>query len=213
MKDYLTVVEFAAAGITKQAVYKRIKQDLAPYVKSKTEKRLYQNSGHEKDVTIEWIVLDVKANVALLVSKNVLEAIPYHSEQKKVDSEKSSIRSWLNSDFFFAAFTGNKRLCILNSKVNTPKNIEYGTNRNSCTSDRVFIEEAEHYFPNAEARRVKLIDNEFENLKCFFPWWLRSSGYPAYRAAGVSKDGKILARGGKVTNTSYFVRPALRVYL
>lgn len=26
------------------------------------------------------------------------------------------------------------------------------------------IEEAEHYFPNAEARRVKLIDNEFENL-------------------------------------------------
>ena len=33
------------------------------------------------------------------------------------------------------------------------------------------IEEAEHYFPNAEARRVKLIDNEFENLKCFFPWW------------------------------------------
>ena len=52
MKDYLTVVEFAAAGITKQAVYKRIKQDLAPYVKSKTEKRLYQNSGHEKDVTI-----------------------------------------------------------------------------------------------------------------------------------------------------------------
>lgn len=38
MKDYLTVVEFAAAGITKQAVYKRIKQDLAPYVKSKTEK-------------------------------------------------------------------------------------------------------------------------------------------------------------------------------
>ena len=44
MKDYLTVVEFAAAGITKQAVYKRIKQDLAPYVKSKTEKRLYQNT-------------------------------------------------------------------------------------------------------------------------------------------------------------------------
>ena len=171
MKDYLTVVEFAAAGITKQAVYKRIKQDLAPYVKSKTEKRLYQNSGHEKDVTIEWIVLDVKANVALLVSKDVLEAIPYHSEQKNVDFEKSSIRSWLNSDFFFAAFTGNERLCILNSKVNTPKNIEYGTNRNSCTSDRVFllsIEEAEHYFPNAEARRVKLIDNEFENLKCFF---------------------------------------------
>ena len=30
MKAYLTVVEFAAAGITKQAVYKRIKQDLAP---------------------------------------------------------------------------------------------------------------------------------------------------------------------------------------
>ena len=75
------------------------------------------------------------------------------------------------------------------------------------------IEEAEHYFPNAEARRVKLIDNEFENLKCFFPWWLRSSGYPAYRAAVVSKDGKILARGSKLTNTSYFVRPALRVYL
>lgn len=40
MKDYLTVVEFAAAaGITKQAVYKRIKQDLAPYVKEKDGKK------------------------------------------------------------------------------------------------------------------------------------------------------------------------------
>lgn len=101
MKDYLTVVEFAAAGITKQAVYKRIKQDLAPYVKSKTEKRLYQNSGHEKDVTIEWIVLDVKANVALLVSKNVLEAIPYHSEQKKVDSEKIIYKKLVKFRFLF----------------------------------------------------------------------------------------------------------------
>ena len=40
MKDYLTVVEFAAAaGITKQAVYKRIKQDLAPYVKEQDGKK------------------------------------------------------------------------------------------------------------------------------------------------------------------------------
>lgn len=39
MKDYLTVVEFAAAGITKQAVYKHIKQDLAPYVKEQDGKK------------------------------------------------------------------------------------------------------------------------------------------------------------------------------
>ena len=39
MKDYLTVVEFAAAGITKQAVYKRIKQGLAPYVKEQDGKK------------------------------------------------------------------------------------------------------------------------------------------------------------------------------
>ena len=39
MKGYLTVVEFAAAGITKQAVYKRIKQDLAPYVKEQDGKK------------------------------------------------------------------------------------------------------------------------------------------------------------------------------
>ena len=39
IKDYLTVVEFAAAGITKQAVYKRIKQDLAPYVKEQDGKK------------------------------------------------------------------------------------------------------------------------------------------------------------------------------
>ena len=40
MKDYLTVVEFAtAASITKQAVYKRIKQDLAPYVKEQDGKK------------------------------------------------------------------------------------------------------------------------------------------------------------------------------
>lgn len=40
MKDFLTVLEFAAAaGITKQAVYKRIKQDLAPYVKEQDGKK------------------------------------------------------------------------------------------------------------------------------------------------------------------------------
>ena len=48
MKDYLTVVEFAAAGITKQAVYKRIKQDLAPYVKEQDGKKTISKYGHEK---------------------------------------------------------------------------------------------------------------------------------------------------------------------
>ena len=53
MKDFLSVVEFAAAaGITKQAVYKRIKQDLAPYVKEQDGKKTISKSPRKTVITV-----------------------------------------------------------------------------------------------------------------------------------------------------------------
>ena len=48
---------------------------------------------------IEWQVLDVQDNKALLISKFGLDVQPYNNTKAKVTWDTCSLRSWLNKDF------------------------------------------------------------------------------------------------------------------
>ena len=49
---------------------------------------------------IEWRVLEVKDNKALLLADKGLDAVPYHVEYSDITWKNSTIRQWLNSDFY-----------------------------------------------------------------------------------------------------------------
>ena len=105
--------------------------------------RFPQTAAGTDSTPIDWFVMDVDGNRALLVSQHGLDARPYHAGWAlRPTWESSTIRAWLNSDFMVRAFTPQEQADILLTDVdNSLKQtfayspIENGRN----TQDRVFL--------------------------------------------------------------------------
>ena len=65
----------------------------------------YPQGANGEVQPIEWQVLEVEDDRALLLSRHVLDCAPYHSEQTVVRWENSRLRQWLLEDFMSAAFS------------------------------------------------------------------------------------------------------------
>ncbi len=154
---------------------------------------------------IEWEVISAEKGRILLVSKNVLECKPYHTEIiEAVTWETCSLRSWLNEDFFNTAFDASEQEQIITVTNSNPDNAEWGTEGGNDTKDKVFllsIDEAESLFADDQART-----NSTE-------WWLRSPGDSHYSAAFVFSFGEIFTRGEGTVYDAIGVRPALWISL
>lgn len=99
---------------------------------------IYRNGKEE----IEWIIIDKFDGNMMLLSKYVLDFIPYDYnikvESKLEDNipckwENSYIRYWLNNDFYDIAFDESDKKNIINTKVNSGK--VYGINNSYIPED------------------------------------------------------------------------------
>ena len=105
----------------------------------------------DKDGTvkpIEWVVLKIEKDKALLLSRYILDKRPYNKKDENVTWETSDIRRWLNEDFYKIAFNSMEQKNISDTLVRTENNPEYGTAGGNDTKDKVFllsIEEAKEY--------------------------------------------------------------------
>ncbi|MDR1536480.1 MAG: DUF6273 domain-containing protein [Clostridiales bacterium] len=110
---------------------------------------------------IEWQTLAVETSDkehqrALLISKEIVSYWVFNGENKDITWENSTIRQWLNSDFYTAAFTDEQKAKILESYIDNPANSGIGGGAN--TKERVFLlslEEVTKYFTGDGARSVK----------------------------------------------------------
>ena len=77
----------------------------------------YEQDGDLSDGTenIEWTVLDVQENSALLISRYGLDSVQYNTERAEVTWETCSLREWLNGDFLCAAFSEEEQETIIES--------------------------------------------------------------------------------------------------
>ena len=62
-----------------------------------------QNNGNDSE-PVEWRVLEIKDGKALVISEYLLEPKAYNIELSDVTWENSSLRKWLNGDFYDKAF-------------------------------------------------------------------------------------------------------------
>ncbi len=180
--------------------------------------RYPQNNDNYKE-PIEWLVLEVESNEALLVSRYGLDRRQYHQGVISMTWEQCDLRNWLNHDFLKSAFTAEEQRRIKISDVVNVANPEYGTSGGNNTQDRVFclsIAEAERYFKNDGKRRCRLTPMAEEHgagygahRNCW--WWLRSPGDNQNYASGVRPDGSLCLRGDHIYDISSTVRPALRL--
>ncbi len=92
---------------------------------------------------IEWEVLDEYDGGMLLISRYILDAVPYNTEKIDITWEKSSIRYWLNEDFYYDAFDADEQRGIVKVKLSNPYNACWGTKGGKDTEDHVFLLSAE----------------------------------------------------------------------
>jgi hypothetical protein len=183
------------------------------------------NATSNGDEDIEWEVLDIQDNKALVISKYGLCAKEYNTSDSYIADatwETCSLRSWLNKTFYNNAFSSDEQLMIVNSIVTADKNPEYNTNPGNDTTDKIFllsITEVEEYFSSDNERVCKataIVQAKGAGVSydgsCW--WWLRSPGYNQSNAAYVDYVGSIIYYyGNNVDIDSLCVRPALWINL
>lgn len=172
----------------------------------------YPKGDQGPEEPIEWLVLEVSGNEALLISCYCLGYSKYHHEwADSMNWENCDLRRWLNNDFLRVAFSREEFERIKVSELRNDNNPKYGTPDGNRTEDMVFclsIAEAERYFQNDEERKCEAYTGDG---RC--SWWLRSPGALQGRASSVDTDGRLNLYGLNVNYGGYAVRPALRIIL
>ncbi len=171
---------------------------------------------------IEWRVLEVKDGKAFLLADKGLDAVPYNTKNEEITWKNSSIRQWLNTDFYNTAFNDSEKSRIAITVLKNPDNPKYGTEGGGDTRDRIFLlslDEAEWYLMYDAERRLNptsyavkrgaYVDERYWSSW----WWLRSPGFDQGDASFVSAVGTLCPSGNYVGNDYYAVRPALWVNL
>lgn len=189
-----------------------------------------QNEEGNDRTPIEWIVLDMEENRALLLSKYGLDSMPYNMGYGSNTWERCSMREWLNGEFLSRAFTSEQQKSILVSYISNARlegYPEWHTSGGNDTRDRVFClsyHEVNQYFDvtweNNKNSLARVAPTEYAKAQGAFTnkdystdegkaagwWWLRSAGLYQYHAAFVNDNGALSSN--IVTYDSASIRPA-----
>ncbi len=193
--------------------------EVGSYVKfGEYEQNNADTDGKEE---IEWLVLDIKNDKALLISKYVLDCKKFNDDydNTNVTWETSTIRQWLNNDFYDSAFSEEEKKRIPTVTVSADENPDY-MNENvfqgDDTNDKIFllsVKEAYNYFSSDEKRNCEPTkfakNNGIVYNNCWY--WLRTVGKTQDSAAEV-EDGYVFSHGRNV-NESHSVRPVMWINL
>ena len=169
--------------------------------------------------SIEWLVLDSFDDGSwLLLTRDCVEVMPYNNEYADKTWENSSLRKWLNDEFYNQAFSTKEKENIFLAKLTIEDNKGYDTVDGNITEDRVFllsVAEARKYFSKDILRRslptvYAAQKGKWGSEKPFRWWWLRSRRVP-HQAARIRYNGEIDLCGRPVNDDSGAVRVAIRV--
>jgi hypothetical protein len=182
---------------------------------------------------IEWYVLSVDNDEALLLSKYCLDYKPYNDKYEPVTWEKSSLREWLNNEFYNKAFNDIEKNIIVESliynssgDVSTDSGYRWFVEGGNNTLDKVFLLSKDEitesdfgfqpnydvdYSRNAQASQLAIEHGASWNVddEGVCDWWLRTPGRQSTYAIEVS-DGCVSLWGDDVSFEAG-VRPALYI--
>ena len=175
----------------------------------------YPQGKNGEEEPIEWRVLTVDGDKALVISEKLLDYVSYNQKLTAVTWETCTLRSWMNNDFLNAAFSSSEQAKIATVTNQNPDNPEYGTKGGKPTQDKIFalsIDETNQYFTSDGDRKAYTTDCAHKRGWDFYDrsdwWWLRSPCYGSHRAAYASRGGDIDQDGNYVSINYGCVRPA-----
>lgn len=173
---------------------------------------------------IKWLVMEESDNYLFVVSKYNIECRQFHTMDTRVTWEESSIREWLNKDFFENAFNMEEREAIVLSEIENEWNPFTLVAGGKTTKDKVFLLSLrdvfnikygfECYATASETRVAKntqwtKVMGALTNPERGMGWyWLRTSGESTEYAARIDYSGMIFVKGLRTTLFGG-VRPAM----
>lgn len=165
---------------------------------------------------IEWLVLNKREDMMLVISRYGLDCQPYNTENKNVTWETCTLRNWLNNTFYETAFIPEERNRILAvSTVNDAptqdtivgmldiSSADYSLKGHinpgyASVADKISllsVDEVNQYFSDKDARvclGTPYSEAQGVSLwegQCW--WWLRSLGVSSDRAPSVGNEGGV----------------------
>lgn len=162
---------------------------------------------------IEWVILELDDEKALITSKYALDCQAFESETENASWEKSNIRTWLNDTFIQTAFTEEEQLALVPTLIKNgqdEQNPEWNPIQLEDTKDRVFLlsfNESRKYFPEDNDRKLTGTEYARANGAKFLgitaigisetDWWLRSPGKVLGEASMIGVRGEIITKNKK----------------
>ncbi len=186
---------------------------------------------------IRWRVLDPSAG--LIIAETIIDSQAFNNYELYVDAESkqygnkskdyysnnyehSSIRQWLNADFYNSAFSNTQKALI---QTPSRENKAYSTSYSECnsnnTSDKITLlsyaeANSTKYFSSNEDRKALGSDyakcQGLRIINGYSIWRLRSAGSAYYRACYVNFGGGV-GETSAVCYTFEGIRPALNLNL
>lgn len=100
----------------------------------------YEQDGNEENgkEPILWRVLQINKKEMLLLSEYALDVQPFHTCSEEVTWEDSSVRKWLNTEFYQKALAGWET-AVKEVTCKASDNQTYGTDGGNDTKDKVFL--------------------------------------------------------------------------
>ncbi len=197
--------------------------------------------GNYNGAKITWRVLSVDGDDAFLLADRILLYKNYNDTNRvETDDEDttpdysctwetSSLREWLNDDFYKEAFSSEEQSAITETTLNNENNSFYDTTGGNQTRDAVYllslddITNKSYGFLNNMVRQAVPTDSEGSGN-----WWLRTPGMDNNSAVYIYETGSVKTEGNYVhseVNSDYDnvgsymwgnydgVRPALHLNL
>ena len=190
----------------------------------------YKNKKGE-DKSIEWVpvIRDEEKKEVMLLSKYILSAKYYNESGDNCTWEDSSLREYLNSDFYEYSFREEEKEYIKTTVNQNYDNVynEYEMSGGNDTEDKVFclsIEDIKRVLKTDEvdylelkilsAKTLKDYDSSENEVLVFDDYsfyWLRTPGHYQNTASVIDPDGSINYYGYPVDSKGFGVRPVIWV--
>ena len=141
---------------------------------------------------IEWILLQKDDESVLLLSRFILDSKPYNDSLENITWENSTLRKWLNEDFYNQAFSEEERAQIKNTHLENEdsryrdQEKYYDIQGGNDTSDHIFILSEKEYMLTLAFEMQNLsgmYKDDYDNA------WTVGSTEAIYRGLKVREDG------------------------
>ena len=150
--------------------------------------------GNYQGEAIEWRVLDKKGDEVLLISEYGLDAQPFDTSGKeRVEWEDSTIRKWLNDDFYNSAFSEDEKAnIVLSASEGFEKNNESihamggkpYAHLERGTEDKLFLlsyTELVQYFPGSHGMGAYESGRGYDEIVCYPTEYAKQRLDPFYK--------------------------------